>query len=102
MGRAQRSPAPAGAITPTGEMALPEIGERVDRHAVPAQLEVQMRPRAGTRAAGLADRIAVVHPLAGHDLRHRQVCVEDRVAVPDVDRDDVPVALVAGEPSPRP
>ena len=49
---------PAGAMTRTGEITLPEIGERVDRHAVLAQLEVQVRARARTRAAGLPDRVA--------------------------------------------
>src|SRR3954471_378216 len=102
MGSAHGSSGPAARHhSDGGDRRLPEIGERVDRDAVLAQLEVEVRAGARAGAAGLADRVAGRDPLPRDHLRDRQVRVEERVAAADVDRDDVPVALVAGQPAGR-
>ena len=62
-----------------------------------AQLEMEMRAGAPTRAAGDADALPAHEALARADEGLREMGVQRRVAVAQINEDQVAIAFVAGE-----
>jgi hypothetical protein len=74
-----------------------EIGQRIDRTAVNADLEVQMGPRTPARLADETDALPVGDPLAFIDREARQVCVRGGEPTAVVDERDIPVRSERGD-----
>src|SRR3954454_2713897 len=72
--------------------ALLEVSERVDRRAVDADFEMEMRPRAVAGAADVADDLAAAHALAAPDCDRALVAVRGGETAAVVDHVEVAVA----------
>ena len=91
-----------GQIGGRSSSALRQVAERVDRRAVHAHLEVQVRTGAEAGAAGVADHVALRDVLVAAHRDARLVPVRGREAVVVVDDDEVPVAGLPAAVDDRP
>src|SRR5206468_9020079 len=79
----------------------PEESDRVDRLPMVSQLEVEMRARTPAGAAGDPDRVAARDQAPGACDRPRQMRIHGGEAAPNVEQDDVAVALVTDDRADR-